>query len=133
MTTTTATPTTPELTADEKRTLELMKAYRAAITEYGVTTGARRAQHGRKINALALEISLLDEVPETFEWWVKPSPVTIKSYVHTPDELTARIAKLRALVAREDLPEIAKSTADRELSNCLEQAEKRGVAIPDAA
>ena len=124
--------TTPELTADEKRATELMREYRKAIAEYGATTGARKAQHGRRINALALEISLLDQVPEAFEWWVKPSPVTVKSYIHTPEELTARIDKLRALVARDDLPEIARATADRELTNCVEQAQKRGLIAADA-
>jgi hypothetical protein len=123
-----ASKTTTTTTTD--RASELMKSYREAIAEYAVTVGAKRAQVAKRINLLALEISLLDETPDGFEWWTKPSPTVIKSYVHSAEQLSARIVKLRVLAGREDLPEIARSTAHRELTLALDQAAKRGIEVP---
>ena len=74
-----------------------------------------------------MELDLLDV---DYPYWEKPSAAVVRSYVHTPEELVDRIARLRKQMQRTDRNEASKTTAARELENVLKQAESRGIEVP---
>lgn len=111
------------------RIAALLKEHAELVAQYPVTTGAAKAQVSRKLNVLQLELDLLDA---DYPYWERPSPVVVRSFVHTPDELVARIAGLRKQMTRADRNEASKSTAARELETALKQAESRGIEVPAA-
>jgi hypothetical protein len=112
------------------READLLKEHAELVAQYPVTTGATKAQVVRKLNLVQVELDLLNV---EYPYWVKPEPIATRTYLLAPDELLDRIEGLRKLVAREDRPEAARATADRELTNALQQAEKRGLTVPSAS
>lgn len=125
-----ATATKQNAKTAETREQELLRTHRQLVAEYPATVGAAKAQISRKLNLVQME---LDLIGSTYDFWEKPDSVITRSYLHSPEQLVERIAGLRRLMAREDRPEVAKATADRELTAALAQAEKRGIEVPDAS
>ncbi len=113
-------------TAAKTRVDELLKSHRELVALYPTQHSARKAQTSRKLNLVQLELDMLDV---EYPFWTKPEPVVTRSYVYSPEELVARIENLRAQMERTDRPESHKTVVDRELTNALEMATKRGIEV----
>jgi hypothetical protein len=121
--------TTTKNGSTSTREQDLLKTHRELVAEYPASFGAAKAQIVRKLNIVQMELDLLGA---EYDYWQKPEPVVTRSYVHTPEELLARIAGLRKLLAREDRNEASKQTAQRALDEALKQAQGRGIEVPAA-
>jgi len=129
-----ATATTPKLSAAQS---EMLKTHRTLTAEYSHKSGAEKAGVSRKLNALEVEMIVSglklgntdDDMTNgaDFRHFVIPSTVK-SSYTLTVEELTAKIAALRDIVAG-DYPDVVKATATRELDLRVKEADKRGIAV----
>ena len=131
--------------------------HRAQVAMYHAEVGAKRASHGRKINKLELDmlasgLSMSVETDETdaqdqpvsivvtltgiaddgtvadFAHFVPPETVRV-TFARTPEQVTARIAQDRAIYANERIPDVMRANAEKELSNLLLEAGRRGIAV----
>ena len=148
------TSTTTVQTAQEK----MLSAHGKDVAEYPVKVGADKAQVSKRLNILErdmigiglrmrqesessdhdydvvtlLSVTPWDEDPKSYDFdhFVIPTAYSRK-WTRTPDELLAHIDLQRQIAQAEHLPDIMRSGEDRELTDRLSEADRRGIKVPE--
>jgi hypothetical protein len=93
---------------------------------YDVKTGASKAQVSRRITELELDMTL-DGVE--FTPWEKPVAYSTK-WLISESELIDQITKLYAVRDNGEIRENIREAAERRLAKMVDQAQRRGVEVP---